>query len=320
MIASNRIYRSALGILFIILLVSGLTAQKKSKHTINGEKAVLWEQVDIRKQDLFLGPGGTEMMPDLSRITFIADKKGGHSKKYEITDGAGRKWTAKIGDESQSETAALRFLWAIGYKTEVNYLVPTLTIPGKGTFTNVRLKGRPEGVKKGEEWEWGYTPFEKTRQMQGLKLMMAFLNNWDTKAINNVILKNGDEREYVVSDLGATFGKMGSSSLPLFWRIGRSRNKPLDYSHAQFIKDAGKGRLSVVFNGKNRGRILKNMTIADARWLADLLSQLSDKQIRDAFRAANYSSHDVDVLTSAVEKRINQLNRVVDENNFAIKK
>src|SRR5438552_14182276 len=202
MITTKWLYRSALVLVSVILLFTASAAQKRSKSKDkdrdNGKNAVLWEQADIGGRDLFLGPGGQDMKPDLSRITFVSDDKKGHALKYKIKDGADRSWTAKIDLESQSETAALRLLWALGYKTEVNYLVPSLTIPGKGTFTNVWLKARPEGVKKGNEWEWGYTPFEGTRQMQGLKLMMAFLNNWDTKSANNVILKNGDQREYVV--------------------------------------------------------------------------------------------------------------------------
>jgi hypothetical protein len=38
-----------------------------------------------------------------------------------------------------------------------------------------------------------------------------------------------------------------------------------------------------------------------------LLGSLSDEQIKDAFRAANYSSADVDELSSAFRERINTL-------------
>jgi len=293
-------------LLAIILLFSAAEAQKKAKHDVDTGTPVLWQSVDVTHQDLFLGPGGEQMKPDLSTITFVSEEKGGHSKKYKIKDGAGNKWVAKIGDEAQSETAAVRLLAALGYKTEINYLVPTLTIPGQGTFTNVRLEARPEDVDRGKVWKWGGTPFEGTRQMKGLMLMMALINNWDMKSANNVILKTGDERQYVISDLGVAFGKTGSNPLPLFWRIGRSRNKPVDYSKSKFIAGVKKNKVKVVFNGKNRTR-MRNFTVADARWLADLLTQLSDQQIRDAFRAANYSDSNIDLLTHAVRSRITQL-------------
>lgn len=285
-----------------------LLALAFSIGSVSAQKAVLWERTNIRGVDVFHGPGGKDMQPDLSRITFLKEEKGGHSKKYRIKDGSGETWVAKVGDEAQSETAAVRLLAALGYKTEINYLVPRLTIPGKGTFTNVRLEARPSDVDRGKGWKWGSTPFENTREMKGLMLMMAFLNNWDMKSANNVIITDGDEKQYVISDLGVSFGKTGSNGWPLFWRIGRSRNDPDGYAKSKFLKPTEKDKVRVVFNGKNRSR-MKDFYIADARWLADLLLQLSDRQIRDAFRAANYSQRNIDLLTRTVKDRISQLNR-----------
>src|SRR5438045_2161417 len=128
-------------ILFLALILGAVVdAQHSGKHprTLNSPTAGFWKPVDVGHQDLFLGPGGAGMQPDLSNITFIEERKGGYSKKFVIKDATGNKWVAKVGREAQSETAAVRFLSASGYPTEVNYLVPPLTIPGKGTFTNVR--------------------------------------------------------------------------------------------------------------------------------------------------------------------------------------
>ena len=47
---------------------------------------------------------------------------------------------------------------------------------------------------------------------------------------------------------------------------------------------------------------------ADARWIGGLLAQLSDDQIRDAFRAAGYGPREVKMLTQTVESRIHELN------------
>jgi len=41
--------------------------------------------------------------------------------------------------------------------------------------------------------------------------------------------------------------------------------------------------------------------------LSNLLQKLSDDQIRDAFRAANYSAEEVDQLTGAFKARIDAL-------------
>src|SRR3982751_6119975 len=122
-------------LLSITSLDAGVAKPKKKKEALTGTP-ILWERPnDIASRDLFLGPGGAEMRPDLHRITFIKEEKGGYSKKYRVRDGSGREWVAKIGKEAQSETSAVRLLWGMGYFTEVNYLVPRITIPGKGTFT-----------------------------------------------------------------------------------------------------------------------------------------------------------------------------------------
>src|ERR1044071_3958215 len=133
----DKILRSAITLAALLLLFVGVEAQKQKSNDNDAGQPVLWQRVNIDKQDLFLGPGGREMQPDLSRITLIREEKGGHSKKFRIKDGSGRTWVAKVSDEAQSETSAVRLLSGIGYVTEINYLVSSLTIPGQGTFSNV---------------------------------------------------------------------------------------------------------------------------------------------------------------------------------------
>ena len=49
---------------------------------------------------------------------------------------------------------------------------------------------------------------------------------------------------------------------------------------------------------------------SDAKWVGQLLAQLSPDQIGDAFRAAGYSPQEVDAFTSLVRERIAQLNKL----------
>ena len=284
------------------------STKKKKNEALTGTP-ILWRQPDdISSRDLFLGPGGAAMRPDLSRITFIKEEKGGYSKKYRVRDGSGREWVAKIGKEAQSETSAVRLLWGVGYVTEINYLVPRVTIPGKGTFTNVRFEARPEKWDRSGEWKWKRNPFIGTPQYQGLKIMMAMINNWDLKDANNVIVKlrgnNSDAVYYMISDLGATFGH--ASTTPLLWRFTRSRNNPEKYAKSEFFKKVKGDRVVLHFGGKNSG-LMKDITVHDAQWMASLLSQLSDQQLRDAFRAANYSPNQINLLARTVRERTNEL-------------
>jgi len=188
----------------------------------------------------------------------------------------------------------------------VNYLVPRLTIPGKGTFADVRLEARSSGEKRVGEWKWEENPFVGTRPFQGLKVMMLFLENWDIKDSNNEIVqvKATNRLRYVVSDLGATFGKTGG--VPVLWTITRSRNNPEDYEKAKFVEGVDDGMVKFRYSGKKKD-IFENITVSDARWIGNLLSRLSRAQIRDAFRAANYDREETAILSDAVMGRIAQL-------------
>ena len=284
----------------------GFAKPKKKKEVPTGTP-ILWERpTDISSRDLYLGPGGAAMRPDLRRITFIKEEKGGYSKKYEVRDGSGRKWVAKIGKEAQSETSAVRLLWGLGYVTEVNYLVPRVTIPGKGTFTNVRFEARPENWKRSGEWKWKSNPFLGTPEFQGLKIMMALINNWDLKDSNNemIQLRNGNQLRYIISDLGATFGH--ASTTPLLWRFTRSRNNPSNYAKSDFLEKVKGDRVVLHFGGKNRG-LMKDIDVEDAQWTGSLLAKLSDAQLRDAFRAANYTPGQINLLVQEVRERTSEL-------------
>ncbi len=155
----------------IILLVLPFSMQaqkdKKNKRPHTGT-AVMWrEPGDIQSRNLLAGAGGDAMKPDVSHVTFIDQKEGGYSTKYRVRDAAGNEWVAKVGREAQPETSANRLLWAIGYETEIDYLIPHLVIDGKGAFDNVRLEARPKGVKRIGNWKWEDNPSEGTPEFQG---------------------------------------------------------------------------------------------------------------------------------------------------------
>lgn len=320
----SKVLTASRSIVYLLLVLSFVTGSsyaqsKKSKASkpIPSGTAVMWEPVNTRSLDLYEGPGGAEMRPDLSSIKFIKEEKRGHNKKYRISDGSGRIWIAKLGREAQPETAAVRLLYGLGYKTEINYLVPSLTIPGKGTFTNVRLEARPDDVKRVGEWKWKSNPFVGTKELQGLKMMMVFMTNWDVVDLQNEILHTNGENHYIVSDLGATFGKLGNNNLPIIYRLGRKTGSPKHYVRTRFIRGVDGREVKLAYKGKNRG-LFKGFTVAEARWLANRLNKLSDDQIRDAFRAANYSSADIETFVRAVRNKITQLDRAVGGDNLAL--
>src|ERR1043165_3933254 len=299
-------------VLMLALPFAAAAQDQEKKDKDKGEKKVytgtpvMWrEPADISSRNLILGAGGEEVKPDISKITYIEDKTGGYSKKYRVRDAKGNEWIAKIGKEAQTDTAANRLLWALGYETEIAYLIPHLKIEGKGEYDNVRLEARPADVKRAGNWMWENNPFMDKPEFRGLKILMVMINNWDMKDDNNEILATrGDttgegELRYIISDLGGSFGKTGGV-------ISRSRNKPSDYVKAEFIKKVNGDVIDFHYSGKNQ-KLFEGITLADARWLSDLLKRLSDEQIKDAFRASNYSAEEVDQLGGAFKSRIIQL-------------
>ena len=302
----TRLEYSRVFLLVLMLALSVLAAaqdkEKKEKKQPTGTPVFWTEPTDISSRNLLLGAGGEEMKPDISKLTFIRDQTGGYSKKYRVRDAKGNEWVAKLGKEAQTDTAANRLLWALGYPTEIAYLVPKAKIEGKGEFENVRLEARPKDVDRVGNWMWENNPFQNTPEFRGLKILMVMLNNWDMKDDNNEILAmrnptTGEaELRYIISDLGGTFGKTGGF-------FSRSRNEPKDYVKADFIKAVKGDTIDFNYGGKNQ-KLFEGITVADARWLSDRFKGLSDEQIKDAFRAANYTPEEVDTLTAALKVRI----------------
>lgn len=309
------------GALIVVVLSSNAFGQKKGdkKDTKIPANAtpVLWKEPgDIASRNLFLGPGGESMKPDLSRVTFIKLETGGFSTKYRVRDGSGRIWVVKVGQEARPETAAVRLAWAVGYQTEVNYLFPCVHIVGapkphkeeyrceNNGHANVRFEARPDNVKRLDEWPWKSNPFAGTKELKGLIILMALINNWDLKDSNNkILLVNGSsaqpELHYIISDLGATFGKTGGF-------FSRSRNEPEDYVKAKFVEGVNGREVKLSYSGKEQV-LMRGITVEDAKWIGSLLAQLSDQQLQDAFRAANFTPEEIQMLTQAVRQRINEL-------------
>ncbi|MDT5158318.1 MAG: hypothetical protein QOH51_2675 [Acidobacteriota bacterium] len=323
----NKLFRKSIVMLFaasIAFSSSALAGQKDSKKDEKKEPPpqgtpVLWQEpADIGSRNLLLGPGGEEMKPDLSQVIWEeTPPEPGYSVKWRVRDASGKKWVVKVGNESQPETAAVRLLWAAGYATEINYLVPCVQIvnapkprknvkrcEGKG-FANVRFEARPKGEKRLDMWSWNQNPFSATKEFQGLVILMGLLNNWDLKDENNkVIYMPGEadgqgELRYIISDLGATFGKTGGA-------ITHSRNEPDKYIKTGFIDKVEGDRVKFDYHGKNSG-LFDHITVEQAKWIGDLLSQLSEEQVKDAFRAANYTPAEVEGLSQEVLARINAL-------------
>jgi hypothetical protein len=167
-------------------------------------------------------------------------------------------------------------------------------------------------------WQWRHDAFTGTRELNGLRALMAVINNWDLKDENNKVYRAGTERVYMVSDLGASFGAAGRD-----WPREKSKDNLDAYSHSRFILRQTADSVDFAVPARPRfvywvnpkeylkrvrlESIGKNVPRADAKWMGQLLARLSPQQIRDAFRAAGYSPQETEEFAKVVQSRIAML-------------
>jgi hypothetical protein len=324
-------------ILFLLFVLSlpGFGAVKHVKEKSVREEitasgpAVMWrEPVDIRSRDLYYGPLGKEHVPH-GTFTFVKEDLDGSNPKFVVTDQDGHKWKVKLGIEARTETAASRIVWAVGYHTDEEWFVRNLQVRGmpdqlhrgqkligpNGSVPDARLKRESPEEKKIGNWQWRHDAFTGTRELNGLKVLMALINNWDLKDENNAIYQIDGERIYEVGDLGATFGSAGRS-----WPRETAKGNLDAYKQSKFIRKVtaftvdfqtpARPRYVYLVNPKeywHRVRlewIGRNIPREHVKWMGNLLARLSPKQIRDAFRAAGYSPQEADEFAGVMEHRI----------------
>ena len=295
-------------------------------------QAVLWsEPKDWATRNLYYGSGGKRHEPH-GPFTFVKEDRGGTNPKFVVRDVDGVEWKVKLGLEARSETAASRIVWAAGYATDEDYLIRDLKIGGMprhlhrgqklvgpgGTVHNARLEREREGEKKAGIWRWKRNEFAGSREWNGLRVLMALVNNWDLKDVNNAVYDTGRKSIYMVSDLGAGFGSAGRS-----WPAGRAKDNLDSYRRSKFIRrltpttvdfqTPARPALFYLVNPKayiSRIRMEclgRDVPRADAKWVGQLLVRLSPSQIRDAFRGAGYSAEEIEGFSRVLEERISLL-------------
>jgi hypothetical protein len=295
------------------------------------QKPALWHDPGaIASLDLFYGQGGKGGQPT-APFKFDSEDLHGTNPKFDVHDASGAKWRVKLGDEARPEVVASRLLWAVGYFVEDDYVLPTADIENlqiqrganlakDGRIENARFARKPEGQKKIGTWRWKHNPFQGTREFNGLRVMMALMNNWDLKDENNAVFedKKSGEDIFLTSDIGATFGTNGLS-----WSKDRSKGDADTFEKSRFISHKSDREVdfatpappnpitapNVKQYEMRRGLewIGKDIPIADAQWIGSLLRQLSHQQLVDAFRAGHFSTQDVDRYVSVIEGRIHEL-------------
>ena len=299
---------------------------------LHSVRALIWEPRDVEQLDLASGPGGTDGVPT-PPFTFVEEHLTGSQPCVSARDARGRKWRVKWGDEVQVETLATRLAWAAGYFVETTYFVPSGTITAmttmqratecvdeSGKFRDARFELDEDGVLKHfdeHSWAWNDNPFVGTRELNGLKLVMMWLSNWDAKDVRDVARGSNTaifeyrrpdgtrEARYLIIDWGGALGKWGS-----IVRRGRWDCEGFSAESDSLVIGVEGEFVTFAYTGQRTADIAAGIRVTDVEWLMKTLGRLSDQQIAAAVAASGGTPEEVTCFTRALRVRLNRFAEV----------
>jgi len=275
-------------------------------------RAKVWIPTDIPSMDLRVGPTGPGAFAPGATVTcdYVDKKLSGASPKFACRLSDGDELKVKYGGangEVYGEVAASRLLWALGFGADRMYSVRVICRGCSSQIGGIRrangdrlidpaaVERKFPGRELVEKWDWdelaqideaagGATRAER----DALTLVAVLLQHSDSKSKNQRIVcleaaGEGGECQVplmMIQDLGVTFGRANALN-----QQPRASVNLAEWRRLPIWKDATGcvGNLSGSWTGT-----LKEPLIGEAgrQFLADLLMQLSDRQIRDLFESA----------------------------------
>lgn len=294
-------------------------------------RAAVWTPTDVASMDLREGPQGKGAVEPFANITcdFVDKKMSGSSPKFTCALTKEDEVKIKYGasnPEVYDEVAASRLLWALGFGADHWYPVVVTCRGCSKDPSNPRMKAnRPEQTfdvaalertmpgttiesRADEGWKW--PELDRVRadaggataaQRDALKLLAVLLQHSDSKAQQQRLLcldpKDDKERDdkdlaepcrtpfLMLHDVGLTFGK--ATALNTNSSTGINFH---NWTSTPVWSDQGAcvGNLRKSVTGTLQDPVIHE---AGRKFLADLLQQLSDRQLRDLFEVARFPLH-----------------------------
>jgi hypothetical protein len=248
-----------------------------------------------------------------------------------VRDAARREWRVKWGHEVHTEVFGTRLAWALGYFAEPTYFVGSGTIEGtrdlrrakacideQHRFTDARFELSEPGVERhfdAHGWAWHENPFVGTHELNGLKILMMLVSNWDNKDVRDVArgsntaifeyrLPNHErEARYLIIDWGAALGAWGSNVI----QRGRWDPEAFAGQNQQFVTGVEGDIVQFGYQGQRTADVAANITRADVAWFLRVADCLTDDHFRAALRASGANREEIDLFTAALRARLDQL-------------
>jgi hypothetical protein len=293
-------------------------------------QAVIWRSPgDVQSLDLGAGPGGADGAPT-PPDTFIQEHLTGSQPCVSVRDRRGLVWRVKWGDEVNSETLATRLAWAAGYFAETTYFVREGRIDGvtdlqraatcvdeQCRFRDARFELEERDVTKHFEehsWAWNDNPFVGTRELNGLKIVMMWLSNWDAKDVRDVArgsntaifeYKIGSglrEARYLITDWGGALGRWGTVVTR-----GRWDCHGFDAETPSFVAGVDGEYVRFGYSGQRTADIADGIRFTDAQWLLEILGPLREDQIAAAVEASGGTPEEIAIFSRSLRARLDLL-------------
>lgn len=297
-------------------------------------QALIWRSPgDVTQLDLAAGRGGRDGAP-LPPFTFLEEHLTGSQPCVSVRDARGHRWRVKWGDEVNSETLATRLAWAAGYFVEIAYFVADGRIEGAGNlqraaaclddecrFRAARFELDEEGVTKHFEehsWAWNDNPFVGTRELNGLKIVMMWLSNWDAKDVRDVARGSNTaifeyelgsglrEARYLITDWGGALGRWGSVV-----RRGRWDCRAFAEETPAFVTGVEGDLVRFGYSGQRTADIADGIRVADAQWFLETIGALREEQIAAAVAASGGTPDEVAMFSRSLRARLDRLAAIV---------
>ena len=288
-----------------------VSAQEGEERRSLVARSKVWFPTDIPSMNLKAGPTGPGSYELGATITcqYFEKDMSGRSPKFACKLPDGTELKVKYGGangEVYAEVMASRLLWALGFGADSMYSVRVIcqTCPdevngivrenGDRILDPAAIERKLPGEELTGEWDWdeldevnpavGGAPLA---QRDALKLLAVMLQHSDSKPQQQRVVCLDEEKSprcatplMMINDLGITFGRANTFNVQPKGSANLSEWRELP---------VWKGATGCVGNlaGSFTGTLKEPVISEEGRqFLADLLVQLSDQQLRDMFEAA----------------------------------
>jgi hypothetical protein len=297
-----------------------------------GPPALWHDPGEIEKMDLSNGPDGPRAAPR-PPFQFVAENLVGSTAKIRVSDANSIEWMVKFGGETNPQTFAARLVSAVGYFAIPTYFVASGTMQGVGPLKRARAyvdahgrfrnasferyldPGTIHWLGDARSWSWSSNPFVGTRELNGLKVLVMLLSDWDNKDARDIkwgsntaiLVYPGGETDYAVVDWGGSMGKWGGYLQRGKWQCGDYKRQTHD-----FVRGVRGNEIRWGYSGQHTRDFTEGVHVDDVRWLLGYLGRIDDTQLRAGLVSSGASRAGADCFVKAIRTRISELQSIVE--------